>query len=53
MKFDFHAGMDRAVSAHKGAAFEVTFAAELCCVCGATTCAACAEGVMRLSLIHI
>ena len=39
--------MDRAVSAHKGAAFEVTFAAELCCVCGATTCAACAEGVMR------
>ena len=30
--------MDRAVSAHKGAAFEVTFAAELCCVCGATTC---------------
>ena len=31
--------MDRAVSAHKGAAFEPTFAAELCCVCGATTCA--------------
>ena len=38
--------MDRAVSAHKGAAFEVTFAAELCCVCGATTCAPCAEGVL-------
>ena len=39
--------MDRAVSAHKGAAFEPTFAAELCCVCGATTCAECAEGVLK------
>ena len=39
--------MDRAVSAHKGAAFEVTFAAELCCVCGATTCAPCADGVLK------
>merc|ERR1711965_1071053 len=39
--------MDKAVSAHKGTAFGVTFAAELCCVCGATTCAECADGVLK------
>lgn len=42
--------MDRAVSAYKGEAFEPTFVAELCCVCGAVYCAECADGVMKHAL---